>query len=171
MLAQDIVDRSRYSHHGLRSEGRPVRPTNRYDGFIHRIGLPGHGLTPADRSPPNYGDQAHASSGWGEAPLVVDRTDRAWAQIMLSASNFRAISWIITLIHQMCQKRCETVTLSTPGHRGVASLRRINVAGLGWQRSAAGRACTCSGGYAGRQSRRGQGASRCNLERLQRRAA
>jgi hypothetical protein len=32
MFGQDIADRSRYGHHGLRSFGRPVRPTNRTRG-------------------------------------------------------------------------------------------------------------------------------------------
>src|SRR6202171_5738571 len=71
MIAQDIADRSRYRHHGLRPFGRPVRPTNRIDGSYTGSGFPITVSPRPARGPPPTGDHRHASSGWGEAPLVL----------------------------------------------------------------------------------------------------
>src|SRR6476646_5105442 len=68
MLNQHIVDRSRYGHHGLRSGGRPARPTNRIDGSYTGPGVPVT-VSPDRPEPPNTRNQTHALSGWGEAPL------------------------------------------------------------------------------------------------------
>src|SRR6476660_6515627 len=70
MLNQHIVDRSRYGHHGLRSGGRPARPTNRIDGSYTGPGVPVT-VSPDRPEPPNTRNQTHALSGWGEAPLVM----------------------------------------------------------------------------------------------------
>src|SRR6478609_349992 len=71
MLNQHIVDRSRYGHHGLRSGGRPARPTNRIDGSYTGPGVPVT-VSPDRPEPPNTRNQTHALSGWGEAPLVIE---------------------------------------------------------------------------------------------------
>ena len=68
MLGQDIGDRSRYGHDGLRTEmGRPVgQPTAM---TVHTpCRSAGHGLHPPTGAPYPRRPR-HASSGWGEAPL------------------------------------------------------------------------------------------------------
>src|SRR6476646_9866691 len=96
MLNQHIVDRSRYGHHGLRSGGRPARPTNRIDGSYTGPGVPVT-VSPDRPEPPNTRNQTHALSGWGEAPLVLPcrlssiDVDRAanWAQTSRPVSGCR----------------------------------------------------------------------------------
>ena len=50
-------------------DGRPAGPPTATGGSYTGPTQLGHGLTPLDRSPQNRGDQRHASSGWGEAPV------------------------------------------------------------------------------------------------------
>src|SRR6267142_3569524 len=70
VFGQDIADRPRYGHHGLRTEtGRPAGQLTAIT--VHTPDRSaGHGLTRRPE-PPNCGDQGHASSGWGGAPLAV----------------------------------------------------------------------------------------------------
>src|SRR6476646_4743655 len=82
MLNQHIVDRSRYGHHGLRSGGRPARPTNRIDGSYTGPGVPVT-VSPDRPEPPNTRNQTHALSGWGEAPLGI----HAHQNLSLSVAN------------------------------------------------------------------------------------
>src|SRR6476619_6472929 len=69
MLGKDIADRSRYGHDGLRSDGRPAgqltATCGSYTGPVRRS------RSPTDRSPQLTGSRRHDSSGWGEAPLVL----------------------------------------------------------------------------------------------------
>ncbi|MGH7747056.1 MAG: hypothetical protein ACREQ5_20210, partial [Candidatus Dormibacteria bacterium] len=84
MLIQDIVDRSRYGHHGLRSDGRPAGPPTATT--VHtpdRPSRPGSQTRPTGA--PNSGDQRHASSGWGEAPLDLEH--RAGVDLELAAGE------------------------------------------------------------------------------------
>ena len=72
MLGQDITGRSRYRHlwAPLETGGRQ-RPTNR----AMRFHTPDRAFRsrshPTRPEPPSSRDQRHASSGWGEAPLVL----------------------------------------------------------------------------------------------------
>jgi hypothetical protein len=52
MIVEDIGHTARYRHHGLRSDGGLTGQPNRYKRFHTPDRHAGHGLHPADRSPP-----------------------------------------------------------------------------------------------------------------------
>lgn len=72
---------------GGTSSGQPTALCGSYTGPA----LTGHGLIPPDRSPQNRDDQRHASSGWGEAPLVLANTNETliyWTQVRKRIVSF-----------------------------------------------------------------------------------
>src|SRR4249919_1296119 len=57
---------------GSGHSGGRFRPTNRIGGSYTGPGFPVT-VSPRPAGAPQPGDHRHASSGWGEAPLAVDR--------------------------------------------------------------------------------------------------